>query len=82
MLRLALLLTAVVAALSAAPTAHGGPAPGLPAAGADVLPLVAVVDAVTPLGEERVALTGWGRVEREAPRLEGGVESTRIAARW
>lgn len=46
----------------------------LPEAGTDVLPVVAMVDVVSLLGEESIPLTGLVTVERGPPRLEDGIE--------
>ena len=50
-----------------------GPARALPPAGADMLPVTATVDVGSRLGSDSVILTGWVRLERQAPHTEGGV---------
>ena len=50
-----------------------GPARALPPAGADMLPVTATVDVGSRLGSDSVILTGWVRLERQAPHIEGGV---------
>jgi hypothetical protein len=69
LVRVSVLVLAAIAAVSAQRGARA-----LPPAGTDLLPLAAVVEASSALGEERVAATGWLALERAAPRLEGGVE--------
>ena len=49
-------------------------AQALPPAGSDLLPAVATIDTVSQLGAETIVLTGWARIDREAPRLEDGLE--------